>query len=64
MSHKLTNSAWNFRVKRIYLTRIFAEVPQYDARVSQFDLSNFQRKKRSNTEVLSELNDKTIEENG
>ena len=33
-------------VQRIYLTRIFAKVSQYDARLSNFDLSDFQRIKR------------------
>lgn len=51
-------------VKRIYLTRIFAEFPECDARLSQFDLNDFQRIKRSNDENLSELDDKIIEENG
>ena len=51
-------------VKRIYLTRIFAKVPDCDARLTKFDLSNFQRIKRSNDEILAELDDKIIEENG
>jgi dihydrofolate reductase len=50
-------------VKRIYLTRIFAKVPNCDARISKFDLSNFQRIKRSNDEILAEFDDKIIEEN-
>jgi dihydrofolate reductase len=51
-------------VKRIYLTRIFAKVPDCDARISKFDLSDFQRIKRPNDEILAELDDKIIEENG
>lgn len=51
-------------VKRIYLTRIFAEVPDCDARISKFDLSDFQRIKRPSDEILAELDDKIIEENG
>jgi dihydrofolate reductase len=51
-------------VKRIYLTRIFAKVPKCDAQISKFDLSNFRRIKRSNDEILAELDDKIIEENG
>ncbi|CAF2109016.1 unnamed protein product [Rotaria magnacalcarata] len=51
-------------VKRVYLTRIFAEVPNCDARVSKFDLSDFQRVKRPSGEVLAELDDQIIEENG
>jgi dihydrofolate reductase len=51
-------------VKRIYLTRIFAEVPECDARVSNFDLNDFQRIQRSSDEILAELDDKIIEENG
>jgi dihydrofolate reductase len=51
-------------VKRIYLTRILAEFPQCDARVSNFDLKDFRRIKRSSDEVLAELDDKICEENG
>ncbi|CAF0931483.1 unnamed protein product [Rotaria sordida] len=51
-------------VQRIYLTRIFAEVPQCDTRVSNFDLSDFRRIKRSSDEILAELDDKIFEENG
>jgi len=51
-------------VKRIYLTRIFAEVLDCDARISKFDLSDFQRIKRPSDEILAELDDKIIEENG
>ena len=51
-------------VRRIYLTRIFVEVPQCDARVSKFDLNDFQRIKRSNNEILAELDDRIVEENG
>jgi dihydrofolate reductase len=51
-------------VKRIYLTRILTKVPDCDARLSNFDLSKFQRIKRSNDEILAELDDKIIEENG
>ncbi|CAF2374776.1 unnamed protein product [Rotaria sp. Silwood2] len=51
-------------VQRVYLTRIFAEVPQCDARVLNFDLSDFRRIKRSSSEILAELDDKIVEENG
>jgi dihydrofolate reductase len=51
-------------VKRIYLTRIFAEVPECDARVKNFDLTVFQRIKRSSDEILADFDDKIIEENG
>jgi dihydrofolate reductase len=51
-------------VKRIYLTRIFAEIPECDARISKFDLNDYQRIKRSNDEILAEFDDKIIEENG
>ena len=51
-------------VKRIYLTRIFADVSKCDTRLSNFDLTDFRRIKRSNDEVLAELDDKIIEENG
>lgn len=51
-------------VKRIYLTRIFAEIPECDTRLSQFDLNDFQRIKRPDDEILTELDDKIIEENG
>lgn len=51
-------------VKRIYLTRVFTKIPNGDTRLSKFDLSDFQRIKRSNEEILSELDDKIIEENG
>ncbi|CAF4740568.1 unnamed protein product [Rotaria sp. Silwood1] len=51
-------------VQRVYLTRIFAEVPGCDTRVSNFDLSNFRRIKRASDEILAELDDKIIEENG
>ncbi|CAF1306619.1 unnamed protein product [Adineta steineri] len=51
-------------VKRIYLTRVFAKVPDCDTQVSKFDLNNFQRIKRPSDELLAEYDDKTIEENG
>jgi dihydrofolate reductase len=51
-------------VRRIYLTRILAEVPGCDARVSKFDLKDFRRIKRSSDEILAELDDQIIEENG
>jgi dihydrofolate reductase len=51
-------------VKRIYLTRVFAEFPQCDARLSSFDLNDFRRIKRSRSEILAELDDKICEENG
>jgi dihydrofolate reductase len=51
-------------VKRIYLTRIFAVVSKCNARLSNFDLTDFRRIKRSNDEILAELDDKIIEENG
>lgn len=51
-------------VKRIYLTRILAKVPECDVRVSKFDLRDFRRIKRSNHEVLAELDDQIFEENG
>ena len=51
-------------VKRIYLTRVFAKIPNGDTRLSKFDLTDFQRIKRPKEEILSELDDQIIEENG
>lgn len=51
-------------VKRIYLTRVFSEFPQCNARVSKFDLSDFRRIKRPDGELLAELDEKIVEENG
>lgn len=51
-------------VKRIYLTRIFAKVPNCDTRITKFDLNNFQRIKRPNNEILAELDDQILDENG
>ena len=51
-------------VKRIYLTRIFAKVPDCDTRITKFDLNPFQRIKRANDELLAEFDDQIIEENG
>jgi hypothetical protein len=50
-------------IGHVYLTRIFAEFLQCDARVSNFDLKDFRRIKRSSDEVLAELDDKICEEN-
>lgn len=51
-------------VKRIYLTRILAKVPGCNNIVSNFDLTDFQRIKRTSNEILSEYDDRIIEENG
>lgn len=51
-------------VQRVYLTRIFAKVPNCDTRVKNFDLSDFRRIKRPSGELLAELDDQILEENG
>jgi dihydrofolate reductase len=51
-------------VRRIYLTQIFAKFGNCDARVSNFDLKHFRRIKRSADELLAELDEQIIEENG
>ena len=51
-------------VKRIYLTRILAEFPDCDTHVENFDLKDYHRICRPAGELLAELDDKIIEENG
>ena len=51
-------------VKRVYLTRVFAELNDCEHRLSKFDLNGFKRIKRSSNELLSEYDDKIMEENG
>lgn len=51
-------------VKRIYLTRVFTNIPNGDTRLSKFDLSDFQRIQRSKEEILAEFDDRILEENG
>ncbi|UJR10322.1 hypothetical protein I4U23_014528 [Adineta vaga] len=51
-------------VKRIYITRVFAKLPECNRRLSNFPLYDFKRIKRSQHELLSELDDQIIEENG
>ncbi|CAF1021622.1 unnamed protein product [Adineta ricciae] len=50
-------------VHRIYLTRIFAEY-SCDTYWSNLNLSQFRRIQRSKDEILAELDDQIIEENG
>ncbi|CAF1435881.1 unnamed protein product [Adineta ricciae] len=50
-------------VYRVYLTRIFAEYP-CDTYWSSLDLSQFRRIQRSKNEILAELDDQIIGENG
>ena len=51
-------------VKRIYLTRILAKVPNCNNIVANFDLTDFRRIKRTSDEILAEYDDEIIEENG
>ena len=51
-------------IRRIYLTRIFAQLPHCDTRVSNFSLDGFRRIKRGADEVLADHDDRIVEENG
>ncbi|CAF4350195.1 unnamed protein product, partial [Adineta steineri] len=50
-------------VRRVYLTRIFAEY-SCDTHWSSLDLNKFRKIRRSNNETLAELDDQIVEESG